>query len=79
MSEIQICKNCGKPIREFQDIHRWYHIDTSVASCYPDKVAVPEEKCHAYIFINGTTHTCVLAYDHEGMHKCLFNRLEIKW
>lgn len=79
MSEIQICKNCGKPIREFQDIHRWYHIDTGVASCYPDKVAVPEEKCQSYIIINEVKHYCELEYGHEGYHYILFDRLTIKW
>ena len=71
MSEIQICKNCGKPIREFQDIHRWYHIDTGVASCYPDKFAVPEEdKCEAEIRINHQIYKCTLnKHDSNVMHR----------
>ena len=77
MSEM-ICKNCGKKIYRNWD-GQWFHDDNISNYCYPEKVAVPEERCQSYIIINEVKNYCELEYGHEEMHKRSFLGVDIKW
>ena len=78
MSKV-ICKNCGKEIYINWD-GQWFHEDNISNYCHPEEIAEPEEKCHAYIFVNEVIHECEREYDHGGMHHCeLQKNFEIKW
>ena len=79
MSEM-ICKNCGKEVKQVPIIGIWVHADTGLSECYPNTHAeLKEEKCQARLFINNVKYECEREYDHEGMHKCSFLGVEIKW
>ena len=91
MSEIKICKNCGKEIESYMD-NEWYHINNHSMLCYPTKIGEPDEEyCHAKISINGVQYHCELTYGHTGLHELEFqssvltsegfipNQYEIKW